>query len=126
MDLEGKNIVEELQLGLPLYRGAVFCGDSYFNFKVADAICREMNFTRAARWIRKSSSDIQGIEDKILGKVNMYSCFESGNLDWKRCKNLRNHDCGDSKYVFLSCTGIFYVFFLKNYCTVNTAVEIVI
>ena len=114
MDLEGKYIVEELQLGLPLYRGAVFCGYDGFNYEVADAICKEMKFTRAVRLTRKSSFEIQGIGDKILGKVNMYTCFEFGNLDWERCKSLKDHDCGDNKYVLLSCTGSFHVFFLKN------------
>ena len=107
MDWEGKEIVEELQLGLLLYRGAVQCGDT-FNFEMADTICREMNFTRAETWVRKSRYDIQSIEDKILGKVNMKYCF--GILDWERCTyNYDDYNCDESLYVFLSCTGNFHV-----------------
>ena len=105
MDSEGKDIVGELQLGLLLYRGAVFCGGKYtFNYKMADTICREMNFTRAETWTRKSSSDIQGIKDKILAKIQ--SC---DGVDRESCYYNEDHDCGDNKYVFLSCTGNVHV-----------------
>ena len=101
LDLAGKDIVGELNLGLPLYRGAVFCGSSYnFNFKAADAICKRMNFTRAEMWTRKSIHEIHGIEDKVLGKMGC-----SYSLDWDRCNYYEEHDCRDNDYVFLSCSG---------------------
>ena len=99
MDSEGKDIVEEQQLGLLLYRGAVFCGS---NKEAADAICMKMNFTRAETSTSKLISGIPDIEDKVLGKTSFCSY---NNYDLDGCNYYEDYNCGGSKYMFLNCTG---------------------
>ena len=111
VDSEGNDVTEEEQLGLILYRGGTVCernAESYnhqFSFFAADAICRQLNFTRAERWTTKESFDIQSNYDINLGNAR---CF--GNLEWEKCHYSENSlGCEHNTDVFLSCTGKTYV-----------------
>ena len=109
---EGAEIKGE-ELGLLLYNGGTVCNrnDRYipynnFDFMIADAICKEMNFTRAKRWTTDERFDIQSNYSISLGYVYCrssdswkYNC--SIDLETKYC-NWHNDD------VFLSCTGKCY------------------
>ena len=101
------DIVEEHQLGLLLYRSVVICE---FDYKVADAICKKMNFTRAEIMTRKSISYIPGI--KVLGR--MWPGSNIANWDYSSYKENYQNECGDSKYMYLSCTGSFRMFITEG------------
>ena len=97
---EGKEITEKEQLGLLLYRGGTVCGLS--DFKVADAICKEMNFTRAETWTTDVNFDIQS--NYLINLKNVGGC--GNNAEWERCYYSESTlDCNHNTDVFLSCTG---------------------
>ena len=103
MDSEGNKIVEEQQLGLLLYRGDTVCG--YLNYYVANAICKEMNFTGAERWTTKESFDIQSNYDTHISLSGGCS-----SADWVNCTySDYTSNCDHSHDIFLSCTGIFSI-----------------
>ena len=88
-------------MGLLLYRNGTVCYRSgYFSFKAADAICKEMNFTRAKRWTTKESFDIQSDYE-----INLRS-GSCGRAEWRSCRfSEKPKYCEHSEDVFLSCTG---------------------
>ena len=115
VDSKGNEITEKEQLGLLLYRGGRVCNYGYnhnnkgkFTGNVADAICKEMNFTRAERWTTKERFDIQSNYDY----VHLWN-VECSRADWSNCTYLEytgstryHRNCLRSQYdVFLSCTG---------------------
>ena len=73
-----------------------------FKFESADAICRQMNFTRAAKWTTNQSYDIQSNYPIYLRDVG---CNSGG--DWpKYCSYYEDTGrCKHSQDVFLSCTS---------------------
>ena len=73
----------------------------YFSYKAADAICKEMNFTRAERWTSKISYDIYSKYRASLG----YVWCKSAN--WDSCSYPDSASCGQTKYVFLECTSTY-------------------
>ena len=106
VDSAGEEITEEKQLGLLLYRGGTVCVYyDHFTFKSADAICREMNFTRAERWTTKESFDVQSNYEITV--ENVY-CVRA---EWESCGFTETYVtesygwCKHSKDLFLSCTG---------------------
>ena len=106
VDSEGKEITEEKQLGLLLYRGGTVCVyHDHFTFKAADAICKELNFTRAERWTTKESFDIQNNYE--ITADSLY-CIRA---EWESCSLSERYVtesygwCKHSKDLFLSCTG---------------------
>ena len=102
VDSEETEITEEKQLGLLLYKGGTVCGyQGYFYIKAADAICRQLNFTRAERWTTKESFDIQSKFYIRLGSVGCNSA------EWKSCRYTEKPTyCKHSDDMFLSCTGL--------------------
>ena len=107
-------MVGEGNLGLLLYRGGTVCNNGHhssgyyarFTVDIADAICKEMNFTRAERWTTKESFGIQSNYDVLLWNVRCSSAY------WGNCTYSENNGrseidryCTHSKDVFLSCTG---------------------
>ena len=77
--------------------------EDYFNYNLANVICREMNFTQASRFTVKESFDIQSNYD-INIRISSSSCHNADsweNCDYSRFTRYFNH----SKDVFLSCTG---------------------
>ena len=116
MDSEGNDIVKNRELGLLLYRGGTVCNYGYYyqghynrlTVGIADAICRQMNFTRAERWTTEESFDIQSNYDIELWNVRCSSedwgnCTYSGNS--ARTRSAIDRNCPHSKDVFLSCSG---------------------
>ena len=97
MDSDGKIITEEKKLGLLLYQGGTVC-DDYFTNKTADAICREMKFTRAERWTNEESFGIQSDYNINLDDI------KCSNDEWGNCSYSKEHNCEHSEDVFLSCT----------------------
>ena len=106
VDSEGNNITEEEQLGLLLYKGGTVCDDS-FDAKAAEAICKQMNFTRAVEWNSDTNFGIQSDYDIKLDEVECLSA------DWRNCTYSEDHDCGHSEDVFLRCStfSFFFSFF---------------
>ena len=98
---EGNKITKEKQLGLLLYRGGTVCSAREdFSYNAADAICKEMNFTRAERWTTKESFDIQSNYDVIINNVRCDS------EEWESCRfSEYSTHCEHIKDVFLSCSG---------------------
>ena len=107
MDSEGNEITEGEQLGLLLYRGGTVCNHGWktgFSYKAADAICRQLNFTRAERWTTKESFDIQSNYGIHLSNI------ECNSLVWKSCTYTeKTNNCGHGEDIFLSCTGTYRV-----------------
>ena len=97
VDSEGNNISGEEQLGLLLYKGGTVCDDR-FDAKAAEAICKEMNFTRAVEWNSDTNFDIQSNYDIKLDEVECLSVV------WRNCTYSEDHDCRHSEDVFLRCS----------------------
>ena len=107
VDMEGNEIAEKEQLGLVLYRGGTVCSDQgYFSYTAADAICKEMNFTRAKRWTTQESFDIQN-----RYRINL--CYVwCKSAEWESCSYSSyyySRNCVHSKDVFLSCTSKYFM-----------------
>ena len=102
MDSEGNEITEEEQLGLLLYRGGTVCYEWSFKFDSADAICRQMNFTRAERWTTNESYDIQSNYPIYLRDVR---CNSNGGWPDNCGFYEETGSCKHNQDVFLSCTS---------------------
>ena len=99
MNAEGEEITEEEQLGLLLYKEGTVCDDS-FNYKAADAICKNMGFAYAKSWTSEDESfSIQSSYDIHLDDV------VCPNLEWDSCHYSESNNCGHSEDVFLSCSA---------------------
>ena len=104
VDVKGKEITKEHQLGLLLFRGGTVCNHGWnrdFSFKAADAICKEMNFSKGAeRWTTRESFDIQYGKNISLGYV------ECNSAEWGSCAYSEDaQNCYHSQDLFLSCTN---------------------
>ena len=103
---EGAEIKGE-ELGLLLYYGGTVCNgnNNGFDYITADAICKEMNYTRAKRWTTKESFDIQSNYTLKLSNAKCKS--EEWIIDWRKCTiSGPKESCNWHKNdVFLSCTG---------------------
>ena len=97
VDSEGNDVVEEEQLGLLLYRGGKVLSGYYFDFKAADAICRQMNFTHAVIWTTEENFDIRSNYKVYLRDVMCES------EKWESCIFYETGTRG--QVVYLSCTG---------------------
>ena len=93
---KGKNIVGE-ELGLLLYRNGTVCDDQ-FNFTVADAICRQMNYKQAIRWTSTESFEIQTNYDIVMDDIH---CADA---EWESCVWRTSIECDHIEDVFLSCS----------------------
>ena len=98
VDSEGKDITEEKQLGLLLYRGGAMRGNTFYS-KEADAVCKLMNFTRAERSVYLERVGIQNDYDTNRGFIE---CF--GTV-WESCRYYEESNKYWHNYVFLSCSG---------------------
>ena len=100
VDSEGNEIMKEMQLGLLLYRGGTVCSNhGFLAYTAANAICKEMNFTRAERWTTNESFDIQYGKNISLGYV------ECNSAEWGSCTYSEDTEfCDHSQDVFLSCS----------------------
>ena len=78
MNSEGAEINGE-ELGLLLYYGGTVCnGDNNgFDYITADAICKELNFTRAKKWTTKETFDIQSNYDVKVSSI------ECRSMEWE-------------------------------------------
>ena len=104
LDSEGNDISGKQQLGLLLYGGRTVCVSDrkYFNFKAADAICREMNYTRATYWT--SFSKLFDIRRQYYPNLSIKKCDRA---EWKSC-SYSEYSCRDTSYALhLNCTGNF-------------------
>ena len=103
VDSEGSDITGQEQLGLLLYGGRTVCIDnSHFKFKVADAICREMNYTRATYWTTSSSEGFR-IKSQYYSDLRPLYCDKE---EWKSCSFSENSCGGYSSYALhINCTG---------------------
>ena len=97
MNAEGGKITEEEQLGLLLYKEGTVCDDS-FNYRAADAICKEMGFAYAKSWTNDESFSVQSGYDINLDDV------VCPNVEWESCEYSEYNNCGHSEDVFLSCS----------------------
>ena len=101
MDSDAIEIVKKHQQGLLLYKGGTVCQQP--DVMAADAICREMNYTRAARSYWGNKFDIQNDYDTNLVS---YQCI--GPV-WDSCSYVERKDqCRYYKNynAFLTCTGM--------------------
>ena len=98
---EGTEIKGSEEMGLLLYKGGTVCnyGQSQFNFKAADAICKELNFTRAIRWTIQESFGIQSNY-----KINLAWC-SGRNEEVRTDCNIFGNCNWHSDDIFLQCTG---------------------
>ena len=84
--------------GLLLYKGGTVCDDR-FDDTAADAICRQLNFTRAESWTIELKFDVQRDYDIKMDDIDCRS------VDWIDCSFSKRSDCGHNEDVFLKCTG---------------------
>ena len=86
-------------MGLLLYEGGTVC-DDYFDDNSANAICREMGYSRSISW--RSGSELSHGERQDSLDINLddVKCTDG---DWKTCSYSTSHNCGHSEDVFLSC-----------------------
>ena len=87
----------EEELGLLIYRNGTVCNDN-FNYTVADAICRQMNYKQAIIWTSSESYEIQNNYDIVMDDVH---CADA---EWDGCTWDDGPDCHHSEDVFLSCS----------------------
>ena len=97
-------------MGLLLYRGGMVCAKG-FTEMVANAICRNMDYSRAKRWASRADFVHNGdIDDHFADsrwdyemKLEVVWCY---NPDWENCKYKLNNRCWKTSGVFLKCQGI--------------------
>ena len=85
-------------MGLLLYKGGTVCDDS-FTDTAADAICKDMNYTRAISWT--SSLDFGLVQERRSIMLDDVSC---DTTEWESCFYEEDHNCDHSEDVFLSCS----------------------
>ena len=86
--------------GLLIYRGGTVCDDS-FNDNAANAICREMGYTRAVRW--ETFGDQYEIQNQLVITLDDVSCPD-GN--WESCYYRDDvNNCNHNEDVYLHCQG---------------------
>ena len=85
------------------------CDDSFDDI-AADAICREMNFTRATSWISNELSF--SFQDNYDIKMDDVVCT---SVEWEDCSFNSVSNCGHYEDVFLNCSSkISYLFSFYN------------
>ena len=104
MDLDGNELFGE-QLGLLLYKGGTVCDHAQFNFTAADAICRQMNYTYAARF----TSNEHYFNNQDDYEIALGNIVCSSN-EWEGCTFSEKPDCDHLSDIFLSCSGNFIAF----------------
>ena len=107
-------------MGLLLHRGGTVCNGfkhGSFDYITADAICKEMNFTRAKNWTTDEHFNIQMNYKMSLGYVNCKSAKWSSWSNWAQCSYSEKIEwcTWHSDDVFLSCTGL-----IKRSCPLTT------
>ena len=86
------------ELGLLLYRNGTVCDDQ-FNYTVADAICRQMNYKHALRLTSSESYEIQTNYSIVMDDVHCADAEWDSSCTWDD-----GHNCHHSEDVFLSCS----------------------
>ena len=82
-----------------MYKGGTVC-DDYFNRAAAEAVCKQMGYKDIMKWTSENLSFVFQSDYEInLDNVNCSSA------EWGSCSFSRDHNCGHSEDVFLSCSG---------------------
>ena len=103
VDSEGNDITGKEQLGLVLYGGRTvqYTDSSHpIDFKAADAICRQMNYTRAAYYTTNSNEGFD-ITPHYNSNLRITKCDRA---EWKSCRYTEIPSFHTSHF-FINCTG---------------------
>ena len=93
-------MTDDKEDGLLLYGGGTVCDDD-FNYKSANAICRELGFGAASLW--KSGVNWGSVQTNKPINLNNVVCSEDGL--WSSCRHSVSHNCVHNEDVFLECQG---------------------
>ena len=82
-------------------------GYSLFDFKAADAICREMNYTHATYWTTRNyvqGFDMSKVKYRYYPSLGISKCDRA---EWKSC-SYSKYSCQGNDYALrINCTGTY-------------------